>query len=332
MAGMPTQKPGRKNSTICLPVDESEYNDIVSNHAWFRCWLMQQYERNPELFPGQFGQGFCMKDSRTSGKLGIVIRRIRLRDGTDWSIRPSFVMPYMTALTEDVQEVLFLRKFAVPYWALAQVFGRNAMFYYRLQNSRGLFSLAGTTVRRGTLPANLLADEHHQKRDAEKTYIAATVGAGCWLGADIAASAGTEDLTTAYGVFRDEAQPLADCFRRRRNEFRRGKPVLLPPSTRHACAQHRSGLRARLRQYRRLGPDADGVASLVFRRVRSGVFPACVVEDSLPRQEARPVQRSLAACVGCVPRRQPAELFPTHPQSAPICHIPPERLDSGDHT
>jgi len=205
MAGMPTQKPGRKNSTICLPVDESEYNDIVSNHAWFRCWLMQQYERNPELFPGQFGQGFCMKDSRTSGKLGIVIRRIRLRDGTDWSIRPSFVMPYMTALTEDVQEVLFLRKFAVPYWALAQVFGRNAMFYYRLQNSLGRFSLAGTTVRRGTLPANLLADEHRQKRDAEKTYIAATVGAGCWLGADIAASAGTEDLTTAYGVFRDEA-------------------------------------------------------------------------------------------------------------------------------
>jgi len=98
-----------------------------------------------------------MKDSRTSGKLGVVIRRIRLRDGTHWSIRPSFVMPYMAARTEDVQEVLFLRKFAVPFWALADVFGRDPMFYYRLQNSLGRFSLAGTTVRRGTLPANLLA-------------------------------------------------------------------------------------------------------------------------------------------------------------------------------
>ena len=76
-------------------------------------------------------------------------------------------MPYMAARTEDVQEVLFLRKFAVPFWALAEVFGRDPMFYYRLQNSLGRFSLAGTTVRRGTLPANLLADEHHQKRDGE---------------------------------------------------------------------------------------------------------------------------------------------------------------------
>jgi hypothetical protein len=167
MAGMPTQEPGRKNSTICLPVDESEYTPIVNDHARFRDWLWQQYQQHPELFPPDFGQGFCMKDSRTSGKLGVVNRRIRLRDGTDWSIRPSFVMPYTAARTEDVQEVLFLRKFAVPFWALAEVFGRDPMFYYRLQNSLGRFSLAGTTVRRGTLPANLLADEHHQKRDGE---------------------------------------------------------------------------------------------------------------------------------------------------------------------
>ena len=205
MAGMPTQEPGRKNSTICLPVDESEYHDIVSDHARFRDWLRQRYQQHPELFPGHFGQGFCMKDSRISRKLGVVIRRISLRDGTDWSIRPSFVMPYMAARTEDVQKVLFLRKFAVPFWALAEVFGRDPMFYYRLQNSLGRFSLAGTTVRRGTLPANLLADEHHQKCDGKKTYIAATVGESCWLGAEIAESAGTDDLTTAYGVFRDEA-------------------------------------------------------------------------------------------------------------------------------
>jgi len=50
MAGTPTQKPGRKNSTICLPVDESEYNDIVSDHAQFRDWLRRQHQQHPELF------------------------------------------------------------------------------------------------------------------------------------------------------------------------------------------------------------------------------------------------------------------------------------------
>ncbi|MGZ0167907.1 MAG: hypothetical protein ACKVII_28650, partial [Planctomycetales bacterium] len=56
-----------------------------------------------------------------------MIRRISLRDGTDWSIRPSFVMPYMAARTQDVQKVLFLRKFAVPFWALAEIYGRHPM-------------------------------------------------------------------------------------------------------------------------------------------------------------------------------------------------------------
>ena len=205
MAGTPTQEPDRKCCTICLPVEETDYSRFATDPVRFREWLMQQYQLNPELFPEQFQRGFCMKDSRTSGKLDVVIRRIELRDGTAWSVRPSFVMPGMTAFTDDVQDVLFLRKFGVPFWALAEVFGRNPMAWYRLQNALGRFSLAGTTVRRGTLPVNLLADEHHQRRDGAKTYIAATVGEGCWLGAEIAASAGTDDLTAAYGVFRGEA-------------------------------------------------------------------------------------------------------------------------------
>ena len=89
-----------------------------------------------------------MKDSRISRKLGVVIRRISLRDGTDWSIRPSFVMPYMAARTQDVQDVLFLRKFAVPFWALAEIYGLHPMFYYRLQSWLGRCSLAGCENRR----------------------------------------------------------------------------------------------------------------------------------------------------------------------------------------
>ena len=57
------------------------------------------------------------------GQAGLPIRRILLKDGSAYSIRPSFLMPYMTAHAADVEGPLFLRKFGVPFWALARVFG-----------------------------------------------------------------------------------------------------------------------------------------------------------------------------------------------------------------
>src|SRR5512142_3088234 len=71
-----------------------------------------------------------------------------------------------------------LRNPCVPYWALARVFGGDAMFWYRLECALGRFSVVGTTVRQGELPAHLLVDEHHQTLDGKKVSIAITVGAG----------------------------------------------------------------------------------------------------------------------------------------------------------
>jgi len=98
---------------------------------------------------------------------------------------------------------LFLRRFGVPCWALARVFGRDAMYLYRQEIGLGRFSVVGTTVRRGKLPIQLLADEHHERCDGEKVYVATTVGAGCCLGAE-AADAPT--LTKAYRVFQEKAR------------------------------------------------------------------------------------------------------------------------------
>lgn len=42
-------------------------------------------------------------------------------------------MPYMTARTRDVQGPLFLRGFAVPFRALARVFGLDPVYWYRLE-------------------------------------------------------------------------------------------------------------------------------------------------------------------------------------------------------
>lgn len=197
MTPTPTRKSASPCRTICLPITEEEYEEIIGDPAKFRQWLEQTHQQSPELFPDAFAQGFQMHSQRLSTKQQLTIRRIQLRDGTCWSIRPSFVTPYMSGGAEDVENALFLRKFSVPYWALAHVFGRNAMYYYRLETALGRNSIVGTTVRRGKLPEHLLADEHHQKQNGNKVFIATTVGDGCFLGAEASPSSGAEELTEA---------------------------------------------------------------------------------------------------------------------------------------
>jgi hypothetical protein len=202
---MANQSPKRIR-TICLPIEEERYRQLVADPAAFRSWLQECFQRCPALFPEGFAQGFTMKDRRMSRKAALPVRRIELRDGTAYSIRPSFVMPYLTAATAAVEGPLFLRKFGVPFWALARVFGHDPMFWFRLECQLGRNSIVGTTVRQAAIPEHLLADEHHQTCDGDKVYIATTVGGGCCLGAAVAPSASTEDLSAAYGVFRAEAR------------------------------------------------------------------------------------------------------------------------------
>jgi hypothetical protein len=124
----------RSSSTICLPVDKLQYLDLVDDPQRFRDWLDHAFRSWPELFPTAFSEGYQLKDIRTSARTGLRLRRIRLTaTGASFSIRPSFLLPYMTGTTDDVQAPLFLRAFGVPYWALARVFGRNPMFWYRLE-------------------------------------------------------------------------------------------------------------------------------------------------------------------------------------------------------
>lgn len=198
----------RGDHTICLPLSEEAYLRIVNEPQEFRRTLDDCFRQAPELFPPDFARGYRLKDDRLSVKQEILIRRIELRDGTTYSIRPSFLMPYMTARTDDVEGPLFLRTFGVPFWALARVFGRDPMYWYRLECGLGRFSIVGTTVRQAGLPAHLLADEHHQTLDGQKVYIATTVAEGCCLGAEPAVSAGTDDLKDAYEVFKDEARDI----------------------------------------------------------------------------------------------------------------------------
>ena len=94
-----------------------------------------------------------------------------------FTIRPSFVLPYVTGYTDDVEEALFLRRWGVPYWALSYVFGRDDQYWYRLEHRLGRNSLVGATVKDpARLPGDLLADEKHTRFNGQKAYVAATVG------------------------------------------------------------------------------------------------------------------------------------------------------------
>lgn len=199
----------RPNKTICLLCTSEKYEQIIDNPADFRNYLDHIIKLHPELFPVTISEGYQLKDRRLSKKLGLKIRRIETRDGQSWSVRPSFVTPYLSGYVSAVENPLFLRKFTVPFWALAYVFGRDAMYWYRLECALGRNSLVGTTVKSAeALPQELVADEKHTKQGGQKVYIALTVGLGCILEAEISLRADTQALTQAYGVFKREAQQL----------------------------------------------------------------------------------------------------------------------------
>src|SRR5438132_1173247 len=102
-------------STICLPIRKDDYLQLIGDSSAFRRWLDHAFAEAPELFPKEFAQGYTLKDLRTSAKLGLRLRRIECKaTGDAFTIRPSFVLPYMAGYTDDVEAPLFLRRFGVP--------------------------------------------------------------------------------------------------------------------------------------------------------------------------------------------------------------------------
>jgi len=198
----------RCNRVICILFVLETYLEIVRDSAKFRAYLDNIIKQSPELFPPEIKEKYLMKDTYHSKKLSISIRRIQV-GGVSYTIRPSCVMPYMTGMTHEVEKPLFLRKFNVPYWGISYVFGRNPMYWYRLETFLGRYSIVGTTIRKPeNLPKNLSADEKHTHLVGDKAYIATTVGDGCILGVSVALSAGDDALEKAYFPYKKEAQCL----------------------------------------------------------------------------------------------------------------------------
>ena len=191
----------KENHKIIIFFEESYYKEIIMDKEKFKNYLQEKINNYPELFPSNIQYNWSLNGfAPESKKQEVKIRRIKRKDSKDvWQIHPSFIMPYMTCKTEEASKYLFLLSWC-PYWALSEVFGRDAMFYYRLHNHFGRYNIVGTTVKNiDLIPKDLAADEKHSKISGQKVYEAITVGNDCFLGASVSPTASKIDLEKSYG-------------------------------------------------------------------------------------------------------------------------------------
>lgn len=196
---------------ICVPMTPDVYDRIWGDAAEVRAFLLPLVQTSPELFPKGFEAGFQFTGRLPESRKmpGVRLRQVRLRDGSVFTLRPSFAMSYMTGTVEELEHPLLLLSFGVPSWLVTKIFGHNEMYWYRQVQTLGRNSLVGTTVRDPQrLPEHLAADEHHADWCGQKGYVAVTAAAGCVLGASLCDSADEDHLTNAYGQFAKESRDV----------------------------------------------------------------------------------------------------------------------------
>ena len=95
----------RKPKSICLPFAAEEYQRCLDDHVYCRQYIMEKYERFPELFPAALSEGFTFHGFLASKKQDLIQRRIQLKANDEqYQIRPSFMMPYMIGSTQEVEK------------------------------------------------------------------------------------------------------------------------------------------------------------------------------------------------------------------------------------
>lgn len=195
----------QKNAnSIILPIKKEDYNEFITNKIKAKEMINSYIINNKELFPNKINKGYIF-DGFTSKsiKVELKLRKIKIDDKI-YRIYPSFLIPYCREIDKNLENGLLLSRYGVPFWIIAQIFGKSTMFWFRLVSYFGECSLLGSTVKR-EIPKNLLSDEKHTYLNGEKAYIATTVAKECILGSELSLTPDEAGLTEAYNVFKTEA-------------------------------------------------------------------------------------------------------------------------------
>ena len=148
----------------------------MSDNKYFKDRLNYFIKIYPDLFPEEIQNGYRLYGKiEASKKQNISVRRIDIKSMSKgiFQIYPSFVMPYMTELTDCARKILLLSMYRVPEWVLAKVFDKDEKHIQRLQSHLGNCSLVGSTVRGDIkVPEHLIATEKHSRLQGRKSYIA----------------------------------------------------------------------------------------------------------------------------------------------------------------
>lgn len=212
----------RDSKRICIAIDKETYKKIIDDKELFRTYVEGYIEKHPEIFPKDIKEGYKLNGFCDESKKmpDVKVRRISATKPNEqgkyecYQVVPSFVMPYMTAYTEEVEKALFLHlKHEVAFSGLTYVFGRNDMYWFRMVQQFGKCNIVGTTTKDPEkLPKDIVADEKHTKINGEKAYVATTVGDECFWGASVSSTATEEEFTKTYKEFKEEAQEVDDKY------------------------------------------------------------------------------------------------------------------------
>ena len=203
------------NTHICLPcASDAPYCEYGDDPAQYRQYLSARLRRHPERFPTAMEQGFTFHDCSVSITQDLIVRRSKLpATGAVFALRPSLVMPSMIGRTAEIEKALYLRQWGVPFDALADVFGRDAMCWYRAWLACGRPSLVGTPVTAPQkVPRDLVADAQRTREAQQQVDVPTTVGGGCFLEVSVVEAADTVTVERGYGACAKAARALVPAY------------------------------------------------------------------------------------------------------------------------
>jgi hypothetical protein len=109
-----------RDKTIYPPIPANLYHQAFAEDT--AAYLDEVIEKHPKLFPADIKQGYTFHRFVESGKLHLRTRRICPKSRrAAYQLRPDTVMPYIIRTTEAVEEEWYLRRYGVPYEAIAHV-------------------------------------------------------------------------------------------------------------------------------------------------------------------------------------------------------------------